>query len=424
MEHAVGLLPHARVSIAQMTRDVLDKVILLTRGAAEDLPETVGLDVVLVGDGVLLSDDGAGPFLVFLAGLDGLVLQGAEGGGVVGVGAVVAVDVHDAVAVPGAEGLEGAVDGNLLGVSAQTVTVGVWVGEEAGLEDGVGGGLDAGDHVGGGEGGLFDLCEVVFGVLVQGESAETTEGHFGLRPDLGQVEDAPAEFLGLFGAEDLHVAGPRGVLSPLDGSKQVLCVPVWVACGKLAGLLISEGLAALIGLAVDLNVVERAIRLNPFVGVAGVAVHVAVGVRSATVTEEMHELVNRFLVSGEVVPEHGGILQVGLGVALLGVDEDGEFGRIPDEENRGVVEDPVPVALLCVELEGKPTGVTSTVWRTLLTTNGRETSEHLGLLANALEHVDDSLSNTPMSALIQGNRYLFWVDHTRSLMSSVTSNSP
>ena len=74
MEHLIGLFPHTRVGITQMPRDVLDEVILLTGLAAQDLPEAVGLDVVLVGDGVLLSDDGAGPFLVLLAGLDGLVL--------------------------------------------------------------------------------------------------------------------------------------------------------------------------------------------------------------------------------------------------------------------------------------------------------------------------------------------------------------
>ena len=187
-------------------------------------------------------------------------------------------------------------------------------------------------------------------------------------------------------------------------------MPVWVACGELAGLFIGEGLVALIGLAVDLDVVERAVGLDPFVGVARVAVHVTVGVWGATVTEEVHELVNRFLVSREVVPEHGGILQVGLGVALLGVDEDGEFGGIPDEENRGVVEDPVPVALLRVELEGESTGVSSTVRRTLLTTNSRETREHLGLLANSLEHVDDSLSkhtsNVSVESTYRGG--IFW----------------
>ena len=204
-------------------------------------------------------------------------------------------------------------------------------------------------------------------------------------------------------------------------------MPVWVACGELAGLFIGEGLVALIGLAVDLDVVERAVGLDPFVGVARVAVHVTVGVWGATVTEEVHELVNRFLVSREVVPEHGGILQVGLGVALLGVDEDGEFGGIPDEENRGVVEDPVPVALLRVELEGESTGVSSTVRRTLLTTNSRETREHLGLLANSLEHVDDSLSKHTSNVSVESTYRgisLGRVDHTRSLMSSVTSNSP
>lgn len=80
----------------------------------------------------------------------------------------------------------------------------------------------------GGESGLFDLCEVVLGILVERELAETAEGHFALRPDFGQVEDVPAEFLSLFGTEDLHVAGPRGVLSLLDCVEQVLRVPVGV----------------------------------------------------------------------------------------------------------------------------------------------------------------------------------------------------
>lgn len=374
-----------------MSRDITDKVFLLTGLTAQDLPEAVGLNVVVGGDGEQLRHDSAGPLLVLLAGLDGFVGEGAEGRGVVGVGAVVAMDVHETVAMPGAEGLEGAVDGDLLIVAAEAVAVGVWVGEEAGLEDGVGRRFDAGDHVGGGEGGLLDLCEVVLGVLVEGEFAEAAEGYFGLRPDLGQVEDVPAEFLGLFGAEDLHVAGPGGVLVAPDGVEEVLGVPVRVICGEFAGLCVSEGLVALVRLAVDLDVVESAVGLDPLVGVTGVAVHMAVGVRGTTVTEEVHELVNRLLVGGEVVPEHSGILQVGLGVALLSVDEDGELGGITDEENRRVIEDPVPVALLCVELEGETPGVACTVRRALFTTNGRETSEHLGLFANALEHVDNRL---------------------------------
>lgn len=133
----------------------------------------------------------------------------------------------------------------------------------------------------------------------------------------------------------------------------------------------------------------------------------AVGVGGATVTEEVHHLVDGLLVRREIVPEHGGIFEVGLRVALLGVDEDGKLGGIAQEEDGSVVEDPVQVALLCVELHSKPTGVPGTVWRTLFTTNRRESCEHLGLLAHSFEHVDDSLSRTSVSSpsITQGVSY-------------------
>lgn len=95
----------------------------------------------------------------------------------------------------------------------------------------------------------------------------------------------------------------------------------------------------------------------------------AVGVGGTTVTKEVHHLMDSLLVRREVVPEHGGIFEVGLRVALLGVDEDGKLGGIAQEEDGSVVKDPVPVTFLCVELHGKPTGVPGTVWGTLLATN-------------------------------------------------------
>lgn len=379
------------MGITQVTRDIPNKVILLTRLAPKDQPEAVSLDIVLISDRKLLGKHGANPLLVLLARLDRPVLKPAEGGGVVRVCAVVAAHVHVAVAVEGAEGGEGAVDGDLEVVSAEAVAVGVRVGEEAGLQDRVGGGLDAGDHVRGGEGSLFDFSEVVLRVRGEGESAEAAERDVALRPDFGQVEDVPAEVLGLRGAEGLDVAGPGGVLAAGDGVEEVLGVPVWVVGGELGGFFVGEGFAALVSFAVDLDVVEGAVGLDPFVGVTGVAVHVAVGVRGAAVAEEVHELVDGLLVGGEVVPEHGGVLQVGLGVPLLGVDEHWELGRVTEEEDGGVVEDPVPVALRGIELEGKPSGIASTIGRALLTTDSGETSEHVSLLADTLEHVDGSL---------------------------------
>lgn len=251
-----------------MTRDVLDKVILLTGLTAKDLPETIGLDIVILSNRELLCDNSTNPLLVLLGGLHGLVLQRTEGGGVVRVGAIVTLDIHVAVAVPGAEGLERAVNRDLLVVAAETVAVGIRVGEETGLQDGVCGGFDARNHVGRRESGLLDLCEVVLGVTVEGELSEAAEGHFRLRPDLGQVEDVPTELFSLFGGEDLNVAGPGRVLAALDGVEEVLGVPVGISGGEVTGFFVGEGLVALVCLAVDLDVVEGAIGLDPFVGVA------------------------------------------------------------------------------------------------------------------------------------------------------------
>lgn len=208
MEHAVGGLANTLVGGAQVRGNIVDEVVLLAGLATQDLPKTVGLDVILIGDGQLLNNDGAGPLLVLLASLQGLVVVRTEGGGVVGVGSVVTVHVHVAITVPGAERAERAVDGDLLVVAAQTVALGVGVGEEAGLQDWVGRGLDARNHVRRREGGLLNLGEVVLGVLVESELAEAAQRDLTLRPDLGQVKDAPAELLGLLRAQNLDIAGP------------------------------------------------------------------------------------------------------------------------------------------------------------------------------------------------------------------------
>lgn len=51
-----------------------------------------------------------------------------------------------------------------------------------------------------------------------------------------------------------------------------------------------------------------------------------VTIRSTAVGEENHDLMNRFWVLREVVPEHIGIFQMRLWVTLLGVDEVRELG--------------------------------------------------------------------------------------------------
>lgn len=239
----------------------------------------------------------------------------------------------------------------------------------------------------GGEGGLLDFGKVVCGVLVEGELADGAEGVFGLRPDFGEVEDGVLEFFGLGLGHGLDVDGPRGIFLLLDGLKEVLGVEVGIRGGELAGLLVGEGLGALVRLEVDLDIVERSILLHKLVGVSGVSVHVPIRRRGTAVAEEMHNLMNRLLVLAQVIPKHGRILQIRLRVPLLRMDKNRKLGRVPQEEDGRVVEHPIAVSLLGIELDGKPTGIASGVGRALLASNGGEPHKGFGLLAEAGEEV-------------------------------------
>lgn len=84
----------------------------------------------------------------------------------------------------------------------------------------------------------------------------------------------------------------------------------------------------------------------------------------------------------ESYPEHVRVFQVSLRVTFLGVDEVGEFGRIPNKEDGSVVEHPVKVALFSSDLDGKATGITSGIRRSEFTTNSGESDSGTVLLAD------------------------------------------
>ena len=110
-----------------MARDVNNEVGLLARLLAENIPQSLGLDVVLRGDLIQVRDGCTGPLLMVVGDLDGPVGQGAVGGWVVGVGTVVAVDGHCTIAVGWVECSDRSVDGDLLVVDTEAVAVGIWV---------------------------------------------------------------------------------------------------------------------------------------------------------------------------------------------------------------------------------------------------------------------------------------------------------
>ena len=75
--------------------------------------------------------------------------------------------------------------------------------------------------------------------------------------------------------------------------------------------------------------------------------------------------------------------EAAVGLLLDGVDQVGELDRVLDEEDRDVVADDVPVALLCVELHGEAADVAGEIGRALAAGDRREADEGRGLLAAA-----------------------------------------
>lgn len=139
---------------------------------------------------------------------------------------------------------------------------------------------------------MLNLGKVVLHVLVESQLAELSERYLALRPDLSQVEDVPLELLSLLRRQGLYVDSPARVLAPLDSLEQILGSKVGVVRSHLSSLRVVERLVSLVRLQVDLDIDERTVRLRELVGVARIAVHETVGVRSSSVREEVHDLVD------------------------------------------------------------------------------------------------------------------------------------
>jgi len=90
---------------------------------------------------------------------------------------------------------------------------------------------------------------------------------------------------------------------------------------------------------------------------------------------------------GDEVPKHVRVLEVRLRIALLRVDEARKEKRVADEEDRSVVADQIPVALLRVELHREAARITSGVCGTALPSDGREADQHRRLLADLLKYL-------------------------------------
>ena len=392
------MLDHALLDVAtalaEATSDVGDG--LLAHSIVENLAEeSARLLVVVVGMCVRIAAGGANHSL-FSPGVD-RALDGCASdrvGLVVRLRAVVTVDSHEAVAgvVVTHASAVGAVDWDLIVVGAEAMTVGVGIVDKAALEHFIVARLNAGNHMGRGEGSLFCLSVEILRVLVQHELADLLEGVVTVRPDLSDIVDIKAVVIGVSDRHNLGVPGPRGEVTLLNLVEEVVGGPVLVLLAHLSGFLSGEVVDTLVGLVVVLDEELGTGGIDPLEGMGAVAVHLAVAIGGAAVRHQDSDLVKSLGGVGPEVEGHVRVLDAGLGMAFLAVDEVRELHGVLDEEDRGVVADHVVVSLLSVMLDGKAARITIAVVSTALTSDSGEAEEDRRPLSNGVH--EGSLAET------------------------------
>src|SRR3984885_8855405 len=106
---------------------------------------------------------------------------------------------------------------DVIEVDTETVSLGVSIGEQAGLEHLVRGPADSGNHIRRGESGLFYLCEVVFRITIELHYAGFDQRVVSFGPDLGQIKRTVLVCLCLFLRHYLDEESPTGKISMFDG---------------------------------------------------------------------------------------------------------------------------------------------------------------------------------------------------------------
>jgi len=316
------------LGVLQVASHVVNEVRLLL--GAHQAVQVTGLDKVLVRQlDDVASSNGVQLERRVSAGDSSLLGTSERVGLIVGGRATVAVDGHGTIALlVGSAGVVGNVDGDLLVVGAEAVTLGIGVREETSLQHAIGRGLNTGNHVRRRESGLLNLGEVVVGVAVKDHLSDGDQGVVLLGPDLGDIEGVPAVGGGILGVHDLDVDRPGGEVTLGNGVEEISGGVVRVGRGELGSLGSLEVLDALVALEVPLDKVGLTGLVDELQGVGGETVHVAVTIGSTTVREEDRDLVESLGNEGDEVPESIGITAVGLGVTLLGVDEVGELDGV------------------------------------------------------------------------------------------------
>ena len=170
-------------------------------------------------------------------------------------------------------------------VDAQTIALGIAVGEQPSLQHAIRREADPGHHVGRIHRDLLNFCEVVVRVAVELQHADFHQQIISVRPDFGQIEGVIRDPAGVRFRHDLNVESPAREIAFFNRFIEIALRTLAVLCHQAFRFIIHQVGDPLLGFEVEFHPKTFVIGINKAERVAAETVHMAPGARKAAVAE-------------------------------------------------------------------------------------------------------------------------------------------
>jgi len=275
--------------------------------------------------------------------------------------------------------------------SAETLQLGIEIGEVAALQQRIVGEVDARGHVLRHERHLLGLGEEIVRHAIEHQSADRLRRQDFLGNDLRRIEHVEIEAVGEGLVEQLHLQFPFREVARLDRLPEIAAMEIRIGAVDLHRLVPRHRLQAELRLPVELHEGRLILSVDEAERMDTETFHETERSRNGAIRHGPHDHVHAFRRQRNEVPEVV-VCRLRLGeiaVRLLfgGMDKVGKLDGILDEEDRDIVADEIPIALLGIDLDRKAANIPGKVERALVAGNRGEADEGGGLFTFALEEI-------------------------------------
>ena len=238
---------------------------------------------------------------------------------------------------------------------------------------------------------LFIFGKEVIRVAVEDHFAHPLHRHQRLGDQLGWVQQIEVEGKLILFGDQLQAELILGKVTGFNGFPQIAAVEVGIAPGQLLRLVPNQRGFARHRLPVEADEGGLTLGVYQAEGMDPKALHRPVAARQPAIGHRPHDVMQRFGLQGDVVPEgvvsalplrHGAVR-----FGLHGVDEVRKFQRVLDKEDRRIVAHEVENPLVGIELGGESADIAHRIGGAGAALYGREADKYRRFLRRVGEKI-------------------------------------